>query len=522
MKYLYLPKSAIGCVLGLCLLLAALLPAELCAQEVKQLEVKKIKKNHYLYVIGGQGNSVFTGSTEGNYLQPEKKFSAMHVNLEEEDMHREVLKAESKSDILYTFYYGNRLLTLEYDDKPLDNGRYMLRLAAYDDQLAFSSDIKDTVLLTSNVFRYDFGSLFRNYLSSQSGKWRRSYIFNHQLSPDAETALVMLDNPFQTASPRQLYFFTLDKALTKVKQHNISLPSAASHMVLEDYVLSNDGKVYLLAAGFEDSNFKKQATTFGYHFYSYDPDEDKLEERELDMDGRFVTNLGLTLDKNQQPLLAGLYTGNDSDVGLAGTVLFSPEADENAMQATFTALDIEIAEKLHNSKNEGNESKVDEYSIRHIFTEENGDITFFAEHYSRKIGVGVKLSLTRGISPEPQLEDHYGNVLAVRLKKDGTPAWLQVISKSQKSVGENIMFNSFALCRKGETYGLAFNEQVKNMSDVKWVELSPKGEISEKLIFDRKADRLRVAPMLAGSTANGRLMLPAARFGNSLLLSIDF
>lgn len=72
MKYLSLPKSAVGCVLGLFLLLATLLPADLGAQDIRQLEVKKIKKNHYLYVIGGQGNSVFTGSTEENYLQPEK------------------------------------------------------------------------------------------------------------------------------------------------------------------------------------------------------------------------------------------------------------------------------------------------------------------------------------------------------------------------------------------------------------------------------------------------------------------
>lgn len=516
----YLHKSTGGGILAVCMLLAIILPDNLYGQEVRQLSVKKMKKNHFLYVIGGEGNSVFTGSTEGNYLQPERKFPAMHMDLKGEGMHEETLKAESKTDILYTFYFGDRLLTLEYGDTPLDNGMYMLRLAAYNDQLAFTNDIKDTVLLTGAVFRYDLSALFRNYLSSQSGKWRRSYFFTHKLSPDGQTALVMLDNPFQTASPRQLYFFTLDRELTKISQHEISLPAEAGHMVIEDYALAADGKVYLLAAGYAEGNFKKQPGTFGYHFYSYDPEQGSLGKKELGIDQHFVTNLGLSVDKQYRPVLAGLYT-NESDLALAGTVLCSPDAEGN-MQAHFNALDQEIAAQLSQQQKENAAAKVDEYSVRHVFSEENGDLTFFAEHYSRKLGVGVKLSIMSGVSPEPQLEDHYGNILVVRLRENGDQDWLKVIPKSQRSVGENIMFNSFTLCRKGDAYGLAFNEQVKNMSNVKWIEVSREGDISEKMIFERMKDKLRIAPMLAGSTKDAQLLIPATRFGNSLLVSIDF
>jgi hypothetical protein len=76
----YLHKSTGGGILAVCMLLAIILPDNLYGQEVRQLSVKKMKKNHFLYVIGGEGNSVFTGSTEGNYLQPERKFPAMHMD----------------------------------------------------------------------------------------------------------------------------------------------------------------------------------------------------------------------------------------------------------------------------------------------------------------------------------------------------------------------------------------------------------------------------------------------------------
>lgn len=520
MKYCYKKKGA-G-VLIACLLLVCLLPFSLSAQDVKQFPVNKVKKNHFLYVIGGEENNVFASSTQGNYLQPETKLPAMHINLgEENDTHEEIIKPGSRADILYTFSYAGKLLTLEYGNNPMPNGMYMLRLAVYNNKLALEQNITDTVFFTSALFRYDLGSVFRNYLSSQSGKWRRSYIFSHKASPDGEKALVMLDNPFQRVSPHQLYFFTIDKGLSGIRQHELSLPAEESHMLIEDYALAGDGMVYLLAAGFDDDRFKKQPNSFQYHFFKFDPQQKILEEQALDTDQHFVTNLGLTIGRDNQPMLAGLYSQDDGRQP-EGTVLY--RADESgSLQPSFQELDKAIAEQLQVSdKGASATVGINEYAVRYIFPEENGDLTFFAEHYSRKLGVGAKLSLIGGISAEPQLEDHYGNILAVRLQQDGPMAWSKVIPKNQRSVDENIMFNSFALCRKGEVYGLAFNEEVKNMSNVKWVEVNGQGDVSEKMIFDRKTDRLRIAPMLAGSTRQGQLLVPAMRFGSSMLVSIDF
>lgn len=494
--------------------------AELYGQEVRKVPVDKVKKNHFLYVIGTDGEEALAGITTGDFLQSDRKISVLRVGLDSEQKAREqVLKSQTKGDILYTFHYGDRLLTLEYDDKALDNGRYMLQLSAYDKEFKNTKNITDTVGMSAAVFRYDLGALFKNYLSSQSGKWRRSYIFSHKPSADRESALVMLDNPYQTASPRQLYFFTLNKELSSLTQHEISLPAVEPHLLVEDYALANDGTVYLLASGFSDSNFKKGPATFQYHFFKFDPRQNELKELSLPMENHFVTNLGLTVGKDNKPVLAGLFT-NGSSMEAEGIVMYNSGA-EGEMQSTYHPLTEEIAGQL-NEENGSKEKKVNEFAIRHIFAEENGDITFFAEHYSRKLGVGVKLSLLSGISPEPQLEDHYGDILVARLKPtDGSLLWTRLIQKDQKSVGENIMFNSFALARNGSGYGLVFNDEVKNMSDVRWVQVTDQGELNEKLIFDKKNDRLRVAPMLAQSSEKGLLTIPAIRFGSSMLVRIE-
>lgn len=82
MKYLY--KSSGTGMLALGMLLTFLLPLSLLAQDVKQFPLNKIRKNHYLYVIGGEDNNGFTSSTRsGQLLIPAMRFgSSMLVSID--------------------------------------------------------------------------------------------------------------------------------------------------------------------------------------------------------------------------------------------------------------------------------------------------------------------------------------------------------------------------------------------------------------------------------------------------------
>lgn len=488
------------------------------AQEVRKVPLNKIKKNHYLYVIGGQGDQVVAGTAEGNYLQASERVPAVYVDLLQEKSLDKLFKSQPKSDFLYTFYFNGKLHTLEYGQRPLDNGAYTLQLTALGADGAEEKRLSDTVQMSSSVFRYDWSSIFRNYLSSQAGKWRRSYLFSHKPGPGEQAVLVVADNPFQTLSPRQLYFFTADKNLTGLSQHEVQLPVEENHAVLEDYALAEDGTIYFLAAGFRDENFRKEPATFRYHLFRYDPVKKQLEELPLDFDDHFVSNLGMAINEQGAVVLAGMYSGVES-LKPEGTVFYRLPLSGTA-EVLFRPFEEEVAGSLYRQVNSGSKPSVAEFAVRHLFPEEDGSLTLFAEHYSRRLGVGAKLSLLSGISAEPQLEDHYGDILAVRFGADGIPRWTKVIPKDQESVGENILYNSFAICPSGKGYGLVFNEQVKNMSDVKWVSLDAQGNIIEKQLFSRITDRLRIAPMLAASTQKGQLVIPALRMNSNYLVSI--
>ncbi len=494
----------------------ASLPAQ--GQDVKTLELNKVKKDHYLYVIGGDRNDVFAGITDNYFVQPDNKFPAVYIDLGNGQEKEETIKPSSNADILYTFGFQNKLYTLEYGNKPFDNGMYPMRMVSYDKNLDPLETVADTVNLTSEAFRYDFSSMFKNQFSPQSGKWRRSYLFSHQESPDGKNLVIMLNNTFQTRPPRTLYYLIFNPQTKDIHQYEVQISSDDENLIVEDYALTNDGKVFFLAGGFDDS-FTKKPGTFSYHLYEYDPAMDGPQQVTLETDDHFLTNLGLISSSGEgMPRLAGVYSDNSS-LKVSGIAVFTMNG-QGVMEGNFTPLEESITGKLYKDDDEDSD-QADEYDIRYVFPESGGGLTFFAEHYQRKLGVGVDVSLFGGVSPKPQLEDHYGDILITKVNNDGTPAWTRVIEKAQKSTDENIMFNSFAVVAKNGQYGLVFNEQVKNMSDVTWVNVSGDGTTDRKLIFERKKDRLRVAPMLSGADNQGDLFIPAVRFSNTKLVRVS-
>ncbi len=491
----------------------------LTGQDVKSIDLKKIKNDNYLYVIGGQGNNVFAGITDNYYVQPDDKLPALYINLENEDEQDVTLKPASKSDILYAFYYQGNVYTLEYGNKPHNNGMYPINLVEWNKNLEPEKTVSDTARITPDVFRVDLASMFRNEYSPQSGKWRRSYIISHKVSPDGKNILITLNNTFQTKPPRTVYCLLYHPGSSSFDQYTITIPSKEQNLIVEDYVLTNNGKIYLLTAGFADNSFTKKPDTFHYSLYHYDPGNGTLKSMEMDAGDHFVTDLGLSTSADgTKPRLAGLYSDARS-MNVSGIAYFRMESQET-MKGYFTPMDENTLNMLNSGNN--NSGHADEYDVRYIFPESNGDLTFFAEHYARKPGLGMNISLLGGVSPKAQLEDHYGNIVVARIKPDGKPAWSKVVEKNQKSTDENIMFNSFAVAKKGDRYGLLFNEEVKNMSDVDWVSLDSDGTMGKKKIFDRTKDRLRVAPMLASVDEDGHLYVPALRFNKTKLVEISF
>jgi hypothetical protein len=283
--------------------------------------------------------------------------------------------------------------------------------------------------------------------------------------------------------------------------------------MLEDYAVGNDGKLYLLVASFDNQNFKKTAVGFEYLLYAYDPASEAVEEVAFETNGKFIINLGMKLDQNQQPVLAGVYADATTNDILGGVRIAGDQCAEFAFEQA------EVSEI--NTKQDKNYAE--EYTVKNTVLEEDGSVVFFAESYKRGPILKPKLGLG-GLSPidtDLEMGDIYRKILAVKINPGGEH-WLKIVDKTQRSSEERDVLTSFAFTHDEQGYYLLFNNKIKNMTDVSLVTITPKGDISLKTLFGRSEFRLRAVPAFATSVAPGLLTLPVEKSRKQAVATLLF
>ena len=294
----------------------------------------------------------------------------------------------------------------------------------------------------------------------------------------------------------------------------IDLPGeAGTYRMLEDYALGNDGTLYLLMATYDNKNFKKSAIGYEYQLYAYHPAEQSVEELRFETNGKFIINLGLQLNQDQQPVLAGIYADATTNDILGGV---------HIQGSTCTEFAFEEAE-VNEINTKQDKNYAEEYTVKNMVLEDDGSAVFFAESYKRGPIIKPKLGLG-GLSPlnaNVELGDIYRKILAVKISPDESN-WLKIVDKTQRSSEPRDVLTSFAFTHNAQGYYLLFNNAIRNMSDVSLVQITPQGEISLNTLFDRSSYRFRAVPAFSVSVTPGLLTLPVEKNRKQAIATLMF
>ncbi len=486
------------------------------AQDVTISDYTSVKSRYDLFIIGGNEKGVFTGIGDDYYYNGfNNKQVINYYDFQKGQQQSKVLKPEKRSrEYFYSFYFQDQLHLLQYDDDPDDGKLYGIYLESYDNTLSRVGEEREISQLYPYIFTFNVGSFFQSYFSSQYGKMRRSFFYNHKTSDDAQKLALLFNYNFFGNANAEFHAVVLNENLEEEWAADIQLPDAAgSYRMLEDYAVSNDGKLYLLVANFDDKNFKKTAIGFEYLLYAYDPAQKSVEEVAFETNGKFIINLGMQLDQNQQPVLAGVYADATTNDILGGVRI----AGDNCAEFAFEQAEVSEI----NTKQDKNYAE--EYTVKNTVLEEDGSVVFFAESYKRGPILKPKLGLG-GFSPidtDLEMGDIYRKILAVKISPGGDH-WLKIVDKTQRSSEERDVLTSFAFTHDEQGYYLLFNNSIKNMTDVSLVSITPKGDIGLKTLFDRSSFRLRAVPAFAISLTPGLLTLPVEKNKKQAVATLTF
>ena len=486
------------------------------AQEATFSDYVKVDDRDDLFIIGGDENGVFASISDDYY---HKGFSNKQIisyyNYQKGQWENKALKSEKRSrEYFYSFYFQHQLHLLQYDDQPTDENKYPVYLESYDRSLAKVGEEQSIGQLSPHIFSFDAGKLLHSYFSSQYGKMHRSSFYRHKTSADQKKLVLLFNYYFLKDALSEFQFIMLDENKQGEQSGIIDLPDTEGHyQILEDYAVGNDGLIHLLVSSFDDKSFKKSAGHFKYSLYIYDPEKELLKTVEFPTEDQFIINLGLKLNEDQQPVLAGLYADAVTNDILGGMQIKSGTC------TIFTFAETEVAE----INTDQDKEHAEEYAIKNVVVEEDGSAVFFAESYKRGPMVKPKLSLA-GFSPidaNVELGDIYRKILAIKV----SPAknhWIKIIDKTQRSSEPRDVFTSFAFTRNEQGYHLLFNNTIRNTSDVSSVSLTPDGDISLKTLFGRSEYRLRAIPAFAVSPDPGTLVLPVQKNSKQAIATVTF
>ncbi|MGB3617665.1 MAG: hypothetical protein WBA12_06055 [Catalinimonas sp.] len=496
------------------LLLSLLLAAPvLRAQElIRSEQERKKSRNLDMFVLGGDASGFYVGFAEDYYYQGTKNKTVVArygPDLAKEEA-RVLETADRKDNIFYTFYFGGQIHTLVATDGSPEVGN--VQLQSYDKDLE-KDDARPLTMLLPGLFSFSPANYMRAYFSSQYGQMRFSKLVSHRVSPDGKRLLLLFNYQYLGLGQGGYHAVLLDENLEKTWEQTLLLPDEAQFNLLEDATLDDAGRVYLLVEQFSNDKFRKTPTGFDYRLYRYQEGNETLQMMPFDAAGRFVTNLGLTLSANQEPLLGGIHADPVSmePAGAVG-IRFA------GGKGTVVTSDFDGATAADLRSKRDARSNAPEYTIKHLFAEPDGGVTFFAESYYRGPVLTASINILTGVNPDVEIGDIYAKTAAVRLGPDLKPRWTQVIEKRQQSTEDRDLYSSFVVLRDAEGYHVLWNDRIRSSTDVEAAHITPDGKMRTETLLDSSDDHLRLVPPLAAHVPGLGLIIPTERSSSTQVL----
>ena len=355
------------------------------AQEVTISDYTKVSDRYDLFVIGGGESGVFMGIGDDYYHNGfSNKQMIGYYDFRDREQKSKIVRPEKKSrEYFYTFYFQDQLHLLQYDEQPSGNGQYGVYLECYDQSLDRIGEEQNIGQFFPYIFNFEIGSFFQSYFSNQYGKMRRSFFFNHKTSTDQKKLALLFNYNVFSQAMSEFQVIVLDENKQVAWSDLVDLPdSKASYRLLEDYAVSNDGILYMLMTTYDNKNFKKSAAGFKYSLYAYNPISQSVKAIDFATNDLFIINLGLELNLDQQPVLAGVYADAMTNDILGGVRI------QEGQCTTFAFGEAEVTEINTRQDKE----YAEEYTVKNVILEGDGSAIFFAESYKRGPIIKPKLN----------------------------------------------------------------------------------------------------------------------------------
>lgn len=255
------------------------------------------------------------------------------------------------------------------------------------------------------------------------------------LSPDSTKLVAMGWNyttPKETAKIQAVVF---DKNLDREKQHDYDFTFQNERIAIDEILIDNNGKIYVIGNNYR--GYLKGPTSpskIDHFVVGLLPDE-KEKLWSIKKEKHHFEHLKYVLNKEQNLTGTGYWSkGSKSGIGL---IKFAEDGATNIITNPILFKDFKAAYKKNLPTFSTPNNKFLGYGLSHLICK--NDAYFI-------------------IGENNLDENHFSDILVIKLTKEGDITWFSRIPKKQNTLGVSAKFASFSLVEQSEKFYFLFND----------------------------------------------------------------
>lgn len=260
--------------------------------------------------------------------------------------------------------------------------------------------------------------------------------------------------------------YVFDENMEVVWSGEITMPYTEKKMNNLGYAVDSEGNAYILAEVFKDETTRRTTKTgepnYRLEMIRVSAKDQELEANELELGGKFITDVGFFEGNKKEIILAGFY-GNDFGSGVDG-FFTSKMKNNNLDEIKYYEVPVDVMKKYLSERAQEKMEKKDEKSdlkmynmvLREIVFGADGGITMYGERYYWVETYNPQTKTTTRTY-------YYQEIIGASVGADGELRWMNKFPKNQRGSAARGGMGYYLISAGTHDY-LLFLDNVKNIA----------------------------------------------------------
>jgi hypothetical protein len=300
--------------------------------------------------------------------------------------------------------------------------------------------------------------------------------FDFELSNDSSKVLIYYSLPYDKGESKKFGFHVLDDRMNPLWEKQVTLPYLEELFDVEDYEVDNEGNVHLLGLIFKEKRKEKRKGTpnYTYQILSYLNSGNRLREYPVKIEGKFLTDMQITINQDQDIICGGFYS-TEGTFSIKGSYFLKIDGETKRIKSKefqefrvdFIMQNLSEREERKTKKKaarKGKEPELYQYSLNDIILKDDGGALLVGEQYFiRTSTTSTYYANGGGGGTTTTYWYYYNDIIVINISPEGKIEWTEKIAKKQITADDGGFYSSYALTVVGDKLYFVFNDNPKNL-----------------------------------------------------------